>query len=169
MMTVDETIRAAKAWEMNNMKQNENRKRKLTEYDIVPYYLGGFLLAFIGFGVYLDPILVFSMVLLVSGFILLVTMPNIIAWVINKVQDRGKDTTVHEKTEYMDIFSEPGTRIIYTGKNGWPGETDLANQFLSIGGIYTVEEMQVSSSYSRVKLLEVDAKFFNTVMFRNVD
>ena len=80
-----------------------------------------------------------------------------------------RNAKIINENKTMDIYSKPGTQIIYTGKNGWPGETDLANQFLSVGAIYTVEEMQVSSSYTRVKLLEIDKKLFNTVMFRNID
>lgn len=80
-----------------------------------------------------------------------------------------RNAKIANENKTMDIFTEPGTQIVYTGKNGWPSETDIANELLSIGGVYTVEEMQVHNRFSRVKLLEVDAKFFNPVMFRNID
>ena len=69
----------------------------------------------------------------------------------------------------MDIYSEVGTRIVYTGTNGYDGDREQANRCLSIGGTYTVKKIDVEAWSSSVELLEVPGKYFNTVMFRESD
>lgn len=73
------------------------------------------------------------------------------------------------QSDTMDIYSDPGTRIVYMGKNGWPGQTDDANKSLSIGGTYTVKHINIGGWNSSVELLEIPGKYFNTVMFRVSD
>lgn len=88
-------------------------------------------------------------------------------WKLN-AERNAKIEAERPQSESMDIYSEIGTRIVYMGKGGWPGQTDEANKCLSIGGTYTVNDINVSGFSSKVELLEVPNKRFNTVMFRNV-
>lgn len=73
------------------------------------------------------------------------------------------------QSDSMDIYSAPGTRVVYMGINGYGSERDFANICLSIGGTYTVSMIDVGGWSSSVELLELPGKWFNTVMFRNAD
>jgi hypothetical protein len=68
----------------------------------------------------------------------------------------------------MDIYSKPGTKIVFINKNGYDHERESANKILKVGQIYTVESIDVRSFVSYVKLEEVPGKGFNTVMFERI-
>lgn len=65
----------------------------------------------------------------------------------------------------MDIYSSPGTKIIYTGQGGYDSDRENANSYLEIGKEYTVKSVDVGGFMSHVELEEVVGHTFNTVMF----
>lgn len=65
----------------------------------------------------------------------------------------------------MDIYTKNGTKVIYTGKNGYEADREKANQYLEVGKEYTVMSVDIGSSMSYVQLEECPEKCFNTVMF----
>ncbi len=67
--------------------------------------------------------------------------------------------------ETMDIYSEKGTKIIYTGEHGYDFQREDANVFLKVGETYTVDHTIVYNWSSGVMLKEVPNKYFNTVHF----
>ena len=68
----------------------------------------------------------------------------------------------------MNIIAKEGTKVIYTGKNGYDGDKEYANKFLTIGETYTVVETIVHNYSSEVLFKEVPDKYFNTVHFEEV-
>lgn len=69
----------------------------------------------------------------------------------------------------MDIYSKPGDRIVFMGRNGYEYQLQEAKLVLSIGGTYTIKRINVENWSSSVELLELPGKWFNTVMFRDAD
>ena len=76
----------------------------------------------------------------------------------------------------MDIYTEAGKKVIYTGKGGTSHDKDVANKHLAIDKEYTVERIDINNFSSEVFLKEITAKHpagwrisFNTVMFRDVE
>jgi hypothetical protein len=67
--------------------------------------------------------------------------------------------------ESMDIYSEPGTKVIYTGKNGYSHDKKHADEYLEVGKTYTVDHTEVYSWSSVVYLDEIADQSFNTVHF----
>lgn len=68
---------------------------------------------------------------------------------------------------YMDMYAKPGTRVIFTGQNGWSSEPALYQSMgLVVGSEYTVESTDVDSSSTAVYLKEFPGKRFNHVCFR---
>ena len=67
--------------------------------------------------------------------------------------------------EPMDIFSSNGTKVVYTGKNGYDSDKEYANRYLTIGEIYTVYYTNVESWSSTVVLKEYPDQSFNTAHF----
>lgn len=70
--------------------------------------------------------------------------------------------------ETMDIYTAPGEKVVFLGKNGYDHQPEEAKKYLEVGKEYTVEGIDVGSSSSRVYLTEFPEKGFNTVMFRNI-
>lgn len=68
----------------------------------------------------------------------------------------------------MDIYSIPGTKIIFINKNGHDHDKEYANEFLKVGPEYTIKSIDVQSWISYVELEEFPEKRFNTVMFEQV-
>ena len=65
----------------------------------------------------------------------------------------------------MDIYSKPGTKVIYLGENGYEADRAKANKYLEVGKEYTVRSIDVGGFMSQVELEEVVGITFNTVMF----
>ena len=68
----------------------------------------------------------------------------------------------------MDIYSRPGTKVVYLGENGYDSQRETANKILKVGQAYIVKNIDVGDSYSYVALEEVPNQTFNTVMFDNI-
>lgn len=74
-------------------------------------------------------------------------------------------TTENEQGELMDIYSEEGTKVEYTGTGGYEHHKRHANKFLVVGNTYTVDRTDVSDWYTDVYLKEVPGESFNSVHF----
>lgn len=68
----------------------------------------------------------------------------------------------------MSLDTMSGSKVKYLGMNGYEGDRVHANKFLSVDGIYTVDNVEVGDWSSVVLLAEVPGKRFNTVMFENI-
>ena len=68
----------------------------------------------------------------------------------------------------MDIYSEPGTKIVFIDKNGTNFDRAEAEKILKVGQIYTVSKIDINSWISYVTLEEVPDRTFNSVMFDNI-
>lgn len=66
----------------------------------------------------------------------------------------------------MDIYSAPGTKVkaVDFRKNIW-GDCDQADGLLVPYEEYTIDYTEVHSSYTRVFLVEVPGKKFNSTVF----
>lgn len=69
----------------------------------------------------------------------------------------------------MNIYSQPGTKVIFLDKNGTDSDRENAERILKVGQIYTVKSINVQSWISYVTLKEVPNRMFNSVMFENTD
>lgn len=68
----------------------------------------------------------------------------------------------------MDIYSTPGTKVVFLDKDGAENERAAAERILKIGQIYTVADIDVMDWRSEVTLEEIPDKTFNSVMFNNI-
>lgn len=66
--------------------------------------------------------------------------------------------------ETMDIYSRPGTEVVFLGQNGWDADLREALHVLTVGATYTVKKIDVRSSTSYVTFEETPG-YYNTVMF----
>lgn len=66
--------------------------------------------------------------------------------------------------EPMDIYSQPGTKVRFTGYGGYESDQRRARELLEVDGIYTVDSINVGGWKSSVRFAEVEG-WFNTVMF----
>lgn len=69
----------------------------------------------------------------------------------------------------MNIYAQLGDRVTVTensSQNGYEHDKDRVKELLKIGDVYTVEEMEVHSFSSYVRLRGFDG-WFNTVMFED--
>lgn len=79
-----------------------------------------------------------------------------------------KDMEESEETETMNIHAQPGTKIKVTEKtaqNGYEGDKEKVQKYLSIGKTYTVGYTQVYGWCTDVYLQELPGKAFNSVNF----
>jgi len=65
----------------------------------------------------------------------------------------------------MDIYSPPGTLVMFDGRGGYDWEQEAAKQLLTMRGIYTIARVDVFSSSSTVYLVGVKGRGFNTTLF----
>lgn len=70
----------------------------------------------------------------------------------------------NESSEYMDIYTRPGTQIVFHAKGGYDHEKEEAKAVLQVGQTYTVQSIEVGRCSSKVRLREAQGNF-NTVMF----
>lgn len=69
----------------------------------------------------------------------------------------------------MNIYARPGTKVRYTGENGYDHEhDDIQTMGVSIGEILTVKETEVGSWKTYVYFEELDGGF-NSVLFEDID
>lgn len=69
----------------------------------------------------------------------------------------------------MNTFkAQKGTKVIFTGRGGWSGESDRALRFLTRGEIYKVERIDTYQAYTDVYLEGFGDESFNSVMFEDV-
>jgi len=73
-----------------------------------------------------------------------------------------------ELPDTMELWSRPGDKVRFTGRNGYQMEQDRARGLLEVGKVYTVHRVSVGSFDSRVMLREHLLEPFNTVLFENV-
>lgn len=62
-----------------------------------------------------------------------------------------------------------GRKVKFLGVGGLDCDEEYGNKYLSVGGIYTVDEIYVGGWCSQVELKEYPKKKFNTVMFEDVE
>lgn len=68
----------------------------------------------------------------------------------------------------MDIYSKPGTKVLFTAQGGYEVEREDAKNKLVLGREYTVKRIDMYSYTSRVVFEEVEGRF-NTSLFEKVD
>lgn len=71
------------------------------------------------------------------------------------------------KSEVMDIYSRPGTKVKFIGRNGHDYQLAKAKEIFTEGQILTIKQIDVSNWSSSVQFEEVGG-WFNTVMFGRV-
>jgi len=69
----------------------------------------------------------------------------------------------------LDIYAEPGTKVKFLNKNGYEIERSNAAQHLNTDDIYTVSNIDIGNFNSLVELEEFKGKYFNTVMFMEIE
>lgn len=79
-----------------------------------------------------------------------------------------KKNDLLNKTESMDIYTQPGSSVVFLGRNGYVGQLEEAKALLEVGGIYVVESISVSSWSTSIRLVGFPNRTFNSVMFGNV-
>lgn len=77
----------------------------------------------------------------------------------------GAVSTSPEYQEPIDIYSEEGTKVKYTGEGGYDHHKKQANKHLKVGEIYTIEYTDVGGWHTDVYLKEVPNQAFNSVHF----
>lgn len=81
------------------------------------------------------------------------------------------DATFPDDPEIMNTMAlecKPGTKIRYTGKNGWDFDQIESRKRLEVGREYTVSSIDIGSWKSWVYLVEYPGYGFNTVHFVEV-
>lgn len=92
-------------------------------------------------------------------------------WLESKIQKLTKNdnsTVIENVDDIMDIFSEYGTKVKYTGKNGYDSDKEHADNYLNVDEIYTVDYTNVGDWRTTVRLIEFPALLFNAVHFNKV-
>lgn len=69
--------------------------------------------------------------------------------------------------QIADIYSAPGTKIIFLGENGYEHELEDAKSKLTVGVVYTLKYSDVDSCTTDFYLEEIDG-CFNSVMFGKI-
>lgn len=67
--------------------------------------------------------------------------------------------------EKMDIYSKGGTKVVYTGKNGYDHHKEHADKHLKVGEAYTISHTEVGGWHTDVILEEFPNEKFNSVHF----
>jgi hypothetical protein len=81
----------------------------------------------------------------------------------------GAVSTSTDYQEPIDIYSEEGTKVKYTGKGGYDHHKEHANKHLKVGEIYTIDHTDVGGWHTDVYLKEVPNQAFNSVHFVNAE
>jgi hypothetical protein len=69
----------------------------------------------------------------------------------------------------MNIYAQPGTRVLFHNEGGYPFEKEKAAKILTVGEIYTVNRTDVHDSSTDVYLEGFGDIRFNSVQFSDVD
>lgn len=65
----------------------------------------------------------------------------------------------------MDIYSKPGTKVVFTGEGGYDADREFAAIYMEIGDVLTVKSIDVGNWASLVEFEEILNVKFNTAMF----
>jgi len=65
----------------------------------------------------------------------------------------------------MDIYAKEGTKVIYTGENGYDHDREHADKYLTKDAVYTVDNTDVEGWHTSVYLKEFPEIAFNSVHF----
>jgi len=65
----------------------------------------------------------------------------------------------------VDIYSPPGTKVVFNGTGGYRNELENAKQYLTIGETYTLAGSNIGGFSSTFYLEEFPNKPFNSVHF----
>lgn len=99
-------------------------------------------------------------------------------WIV--VEDYGRDIDCDPRPEpraasfpviddtIMDIYSRPGTKVKFLGRNGYDFQLKDACKIFETGQILTVRDINVSEFSSTVVFEEYPERSFNVVMFGKV-
>lgn len=69
----------------------------------------------------------------------------------------------------MDIHAEPGTKVKFTGENGYDNDRHVAFSHMDVGDVFTVKDIDIGNWISHVEFEELPGIRFNTVMFEEVE
>ena len=67
----------------------------------------------------------------------------------------------------MNIYSKPGTKVIFSGENGYEFEQANARMIFTIGQEVTLKAIDVSDWSTSVQFEEYPNKWYNSVMFKD--
>lgn len=96
----------------------------------------------------------------------------IIQATIEATKQALKIPVVSDNNDYqepIDIYAEEGTKVKYTGKNGYDSDKEHANKYLKVGEIYTIDYMIVNGWNTEIYLKEMPNEVFNSVHFVKAD
>lgn len=68
----------------------------------------------------------------------------------------------------MDIWTPPGSKVIFTNAGGYESEQETNIKYLELGKEYTVDYIDVHGWSSDVFLEEIPGRRFNTCCFNNI-
>jgi|LakMenEpi03Aug12_release.lakeMendotaPanAssembly.Ray.scaffolds.fasta_scaffold5288769_1 hypothetical protein len=67
----------------------------------------------------------------------------------------------------MNIHSEPGVEVTFSGRNGYEAELARAQTIFTVGQVLTVKAIEVGGWSTSVQFEECPNKWFNSVMFED--
>lgn len=67
---------------------------------------------------------------------------------------------------YMSLFTEVGSTIVYHGQGGWPAQKKAADEIFEVGDEREVLEIRLGNWESRVRVKE---GWFNTCLWGNLN
>lgn len=67
----------------------------------------------------------------------------------------------------MNIYSKPGTKVVYEGIHGYDIERQAASKLFEVGQVLTVDYVDVGGCSSQVFFRELPNRGFNTVLFED--
>lgn len=68
----------------------------------------------------------------------------------------------------MNIYSEPGSSVVFTARGGYDSQQERAKEILELGATYIVEKIEVGGWSSEVWLAGY-SEGFNTALFDNLE
>lgn len=68
----------------------------------------------------------------------------------------------------MDLKTNLGEKVLFTGKGGYESNKEHANRYLTVGVEYTLSNIKIDNWSSTVELEEFPDIVFNSAHFENV-
>jgi len=81
----------------------------------------------------------------------------------------GLKINAHQSGSNMDIYSEQGTKVRFLNEHGYDNQREEARKLLKSFNVLTVKNIIIESWSSSVEFEELPNKYFNTVMFEEIE